>query len=78
MQKDEQRLLVDAREYMNLWTYGDLASFLKVSEQKLRMDVMKRKIPFKKIGRLVRFDPIEIIQWLNSENSEMGCADERK
>jgi len=39
------------------WNYKKAAEFLGVSQQKLRNDVMNRKIPFAKLGRSVRFDP---------------------
>lgn len=48
-----------------LWGYSDLAMFLKVSESKLRHDVMSRKIPHVRLaGRSVRFVPKEIHAWL--------------
>ncbi len=47
----------------NLWKYADLARFLKVSESKLRRDVMNKNIPFIKIGRVVRFDKNQIAEY---------------
>jgi excisionase family DNA binding protein len=41
---------------LTLWKYSDLARFLQLSVDKLRRDVMERKIPFIKVGRMVRFD----------------------
>jgi len=55
-------------QFEPLWTYVELSRFLKVSQSKLRHDVMNRKIPFKKIGALVRFDPGEIVAWLEKCN----------
>ena len=54
-----------------LWRYSDLASYLRVSEHKLRRDVMNRTIPFIKCGRSVRFDPEKIKQWLNANATEV-------
>lgn len=51
-----------------LWTCVELSRFLNVSQSKIRHDVMDRKIPFKKIGTLVRFDPVEIFAWLEKCN----------
>ncbi len=47
-----------------LWTYKDLARFLQVSVDKVRHDVMDRKIPFIKIGASVRFDKNQIANFL--------------
>jgi excisionase family DNA binding protein len=44
-------------EFKAKWTYKQAANFLGVLEQKLRSDVMNRRIPFTKLGRSVRFDP---------------------
>lgn len=45
------------------WNYQDLAQYLGVSVQKLRQDVMKKRIPYTKLGRSVRFDPLVIQKW---------------
>jgi excisionase family DNA binding protein len=50
----------------SLWRYSDLANYLGVSEAKLRRDVMARVLPFKKIGRMVRFSKTDIDEWLKS------------
>ncbi len=55
-----------------LLTYSDLADILKVSESKLRHDVMNRSIPHIKVaGRSVRFSPSAIKLWLNSQSVEV-------
>lgn len=43
-----------------------LADYLAVSEKFVRRLVDQRRIPFRKVGRLVRFDPAEVAQWLAS------------
>ncbi len=61
-----------------LWKCSDLAEFLKVSEAKVRHDVMDGKIPCIRIGKAVRFDKqqiekhfnIEICKEKESENEE--------
>jgi excisionase family DNA binding protein len=53
-----------------LWTYKDLARFLKVSEAKVRHDVMDRKIPFIKIGRSIRFDKNQMAEFLKIKIDE--------
>ncbi len=48
-----------------LLTYRDLASFLKVSESKLRRDVSAKRIPFTRVsGRSIRFKKSVIEIWL--------------
>jgi len=54
-----------------LWRYSDLAKYLRVSEHKLRRDVMNRTIPFIKCGRSVRFNPEKIKQWLDANTTEV-------
>jgi excisionase family DNA binding protein len=53
-----------------LWKYSDLAHYLQVSANRLRRDVMNRKIPFIKIGRSVRFDKNQIAKFLKIEIRE--------
>jgi excisionase family DNA binding protein len=45
-------------------TVADLAEMLNVSQDLIRSLVHKRLIPFCKFGKLVRFDPKRIAQWL--------------
>ena len=49
-----------------LWRYADLAEFLHMSQSYVRQAVMKKKIPFYKIGTSVRFEPGTIRNWLDS------------
>jgi excisionase family DNA binding protein len=42
-----------------------LADRLGDSERHIRRLVAERRIPFLKVGRLVRFDSAEIIRWLD-------------
>ena len=44
-------------ELKSKWNYEQASEFLGVSKQKLRTDVMNKRIPFTKLGRSVRFDP---------------------
>jgi len=43
----------------------ELAQMLGVSEDFIRSQVQQRKIPYYKVGKLIRFDPREITQWLS-------------
>lgn len=51
----------------SLWRFSDLAEFLKVSESKLRRDVLDGKIPCIRIGKAVRFDKQQIEKHFNIE-----------
>lgn len=50
-----------------LWRCSDLAEFLKVSEAKVRRDVLDGKIPCIRIGKAVRFDKQQIEKHFNIE-----------
>lgn len=54
-----------------LFTIENLSKFLNVSPATIRDWIYKRQIPFKKLGRLIRFDPLDIQKWLN-ERSHYG------
>jgi excisionase family DNA binding protein len=44
----------------------ELAGNLKVTEQTIRKWIFKRQIPFVKIGKVIRFRPSKIDQWIDS------------
>lgn len=52
---------------MKYLSVKELAEKLAVKESWLRSQVFKRNIPFIKIGALIRFDPEEVSQWINSK-----------
>ena len=43
----------------------ELAQMLSVSQDFIRSQVHQRRIPYYKVGKLIRFDPSEITQWLS-------------
>jgi excisionase family DNA binding protein len=45
----------------------DLATCLRVDVGFLRRLVAKRRIPFVKLGKFVRFDPAEIAAWIDGQ-----------
>ncbi len=47
-----------------------LAEHLGTTERHVRRLVHERRIPFIKVGRLVRFDPDEIDRWLDDHHTE--------
>ncbi len=44
-----------------------LANRLGVTERFIRRLIAERRVPFCKIGKFVRFDPVEIEAWLNEQ-----------
>jgi excisionase family DNA binding protein len=53
-------------------TYKTLGAYLKVAEGTLRHYVMRKEIPFAKIGAHVRFIKTEIDKWLLERNRRPG------
>lgn len=43
----------------------ELADFLGVNTRHVRRLVAERRIPFIKWGHLIRFDPVEVVRWLD-------------
>jgi excisionase family DNA binding protein len=54
------------------WTVTETAHYLAVSEKTIRDWVHKKKIPFRKLHRLVRFAPNEIEKWLSDQGGHYG------
>ena len=53
-----------------LWNVNDVATFLGVSTRTIRDLVYRRRIPYRKVGRCVRFSPEEIERWTLPKNEE--------
>ena len=49
-----------------LLTYEELAEWLNDSVRHLRRLVDEDRIPYRKVGHFVRFDPREIVEWLDA------------
>ena len=47
----------------SLWDVSEVARFFKVSERTVRDWVYKRKVPYRKAGNCLRFDPEELERW---------------
>lgn len=71
MSKDCQVALV-----AHLFTLPEAAVYLNVSERQLRNLVYLRRVPFTKVGRLLRFPKAELDKWLaaNTVHCEGGAA----
>lgn len=50
-----------------LMTVKQLAVYLQVKEVTIRRRIMKKTIPYYKMGKLVRFDPDKIQHWLEQQ-----------
>jgi excisionase family DNA binding protein len=48
-----------------------LAKMLGVTYRHVQRLVSERRIPFLKVGRFIRFDPAEILVWLDERRIEM-------
>ena len=46
------------------WIVRDVARELQISERHVLRLVAERKIPFARIGRLLRFSPARIAEWI--------------
>jgi len=53
----------------------ELAAYLKCTEQTVRRYVMAKKIPYRKIDRMVRFWPSEIQEWVNKTKKFEGIGE---
>lgn len=55
-----------------LLTIDQLAEHLGTSRRHLRRLIAERRIPYVKVGRLIRFDPDEIADWLDAGRHPTG------
>ena len=46
------------------WTVEDVARELKVSQRHIYKLISESRIPYFKLGRLVRFSPVRVSEWL--------------
>jgi excisionase family DNA binding protein len=57
---EAQELLIENQ----LWSIERLAQYLDVPEATIRDWVYKRRVPFVKVGRHVRFKPSDVDEWI--------------
>lgn len=64
--------MAEGLQYEELMTATELAAFLCVQEQTVRLWVCQRRIPFYRVGRCVRFRRSEIEEWLQKQRQEVA------
>ena len=52
-----------------LITIDQLAQHLGTSPRHVRRLIAERRIPYLKVGRLIRFDPANIATWIDNQRS---------
>ena len=58
----------------HLLTTDELAEHLGVTVRHVRRQIAERRVPYVKVGRLIRFDPDEISHWINeARHPELGA-----
>jgi excisionase family DNA binding protein len=55
-----------------LLTIKDLCNYLSTKESHVRWLIFNNKIPYIRVGKLIRFDFNEIKQWLKNNNGHKG------
>jgi excisionase family DNA binding protein len=51
-----------------VWSVEDVAKELSVSTRHVHRLVSSDKIPYAKVGRLVRFSPVKLSEWLQKDH----------
>jgi len=49
-----------------------LAAWLGISVRHVRRLVADKRVPFLKVGNLIRFDPVDIGLWINRQKASSG------
>jgi excisionase family DNA binding protein len=52
-----------------LWTVDDVVTFIGMSKTWVYRHVEANRIPHRKIGRVVRFVPDEVMAWVDSQRA---------
>lgn len=52
-----------------LWTVDDCAAFLKVEASKVKFWIRCAQLPTIRLGRQIRFDPKDVLEWVNSRKN---------
>jgi excisionase family DNA binding protein len=74
------RISPDGKEEENmetLMTVDEVAGITKLAAATVRKYVLRKTIPFVKIGAAVRFKPSEIEKWISGKNEKLGTSNEQ-
>jgi excisionase family DNA binding protein len=52
-----------------------VAEHLGVTQRHIRLLIAERRVPFSRVGRLIRFDPAEIAAWLSQNRVAVFGSD---
>jgi excisionase family DNA binding protein len=65
-EEQRRRGMNDMSTIPQLLTIDELAQRLGITVRHVRRLVAEKRVPYYKVGRLVRFDPAEITTWLGT------------
>ena len=56
-----------------LWTVAQVAEYLAVTERTVRAWQIEHRLPFLKIGGVVRFRPADVVSWADQFDADRGA-----
>ena len=62
--QEKKAVVADFESHKFVWTVKDVARELQCSVRHVQELIAQDKIPYAKIGRLVRFSPAKVNEWL--------------
>lgn len=60
------------KDTTQLWTVEQVADYLNLTENAVRKRVERETIPYRKVGRSLRFDPEEVEEWTKPNGGDPG------
>ena len=67
--------MANSDSFPRLVTIDELAEHHGVTVRHVRRQISERRVPYLKVGRLVRFDPAEIARWLDEARQPRDAVD---
>ena len=67
--------MADIDNIPQLLTIDQVAERLGVTERYVRRLVAEKRVPYRKLGKLIRFAEYEIAEWLDSTRRPEGVCD---
>lgn len=59
---------MEHHETLELLNIKEASTFLNLSIAKIRADIFYKRIPHLKLGRLIRFRKMDLLEWLESNS----------